>query len=126
MASLKIEFATVRELEKKSSKAFVYGGGGLFVGLVMVFVVAPIGIVLMALSAIVLLGAICYVSMLGKEKSRALFCPYCSTKNDVYVSRHEFDCDICSRPIIINENGEAVMAQKIDMTMRHNQKVRDK
>lgn len=117
-------FSTVRELEKKSSKAFMYGGGGLFVGLVMVFFVAPLGIILMALSAIVLLGAICYVSMMGKEKSRPLYCPYCSSKNDVYLSVKEFDCDICKRPIKIDEFGQAVMAQEIDMTMLHNQKRR--
>lgn len=115
-------FSTVRELEKKTSKAFIYGGGGLFVGLVMVFVVMPLGIILMALSAIALLGAMCYVSMMGKEKSRPLFCPYCSSKNDVYQSASEFDCDICRRPIKIDEFGQAAMAQEIDMTMRHNQK----
>ena len=122
MASLKIEFSTVRELEKKSSKAFIYGGGGFLAGVLMVFIFLPIGILLMALSATVVLAAICYVSMLGKETSRPLFCPYCSSKNDVYASSREFDCDICSRPIVVDENGEAAMAQQIDMTMLHNQK----
>ncbi len=119
-------FSTVRELEKKTSKAFMYGGGGLFAGLVLVFVVMPLGIVLMALSAIVLLGAICYVSMMGKEKSRPLFCPYCSSKNDVFQSVREFDCDICKRPVKIDEFGQPLMAQEIDMTMLHNQNRGDK
>lgn len=122
MASLKVEFATVRELEKKTSQIFIYGGGGFLLGIVLIFLAGPIGIILTALSAIAVLGGIIYVSMLGKEKSRPLFCPYCSSKNDVYVSRRELDCDICSRPIVVDENGEAVMAQEIDLTPRHNQK----
>ena len=122
MASLKVEFATVRELEKKTSQIFIYGGGGFLLGIVLIFLAGPIGIILTALSAIAVLGGIVYVSMLGKEKSRPLFCPYCSTKNDVYISRRQLDCDICGRPIIVDENGEAVMAQEIDLTPRHNQK----
>lgn len=115
-------FSTVRELEKKTSKAFIYGGGGISVGLVLVFVVMPIGIILMGLSAIALLGAMFYVSIMGKEKSRPLFCPYCSSKNDVYQSVREFNCDICKRPVKIDDLGQPVMAQEIDMTMLHNQK----
>lgn len=120
MASLKIEFSTVRELEKKSSQIFIYGGGAFLLGVVLIFIAGPLGIFVTAASALVVLGGIVYVSMLGKEKSRPLFCPYCSTRNDVYVSRRELDCDICRRPIIVNENGEAVMAQEIDLTARHN------
>ena len=121
MASLKVEFATVRELEKKTSQIFIYGGGGFLLGIVLIFIAMPIGVMLTALSAIAVLGGMIYVSMLGKEKSRPLFCPYCSSKNDVYVSRRELDCDICSRPIIVDENGEATMAEAIDLTPRHNQ-----
>jgi len=121
MASLKIEFATVRELEKKSSQVFVYGGGAFLVGLVLIFIAGPIGIILTALSALTVLGAIIYVSMLGKERSRPLFCPYCASKNDVYVSRRQFDCDMCRRPVIVTETGEPAMAQPIDLTARHNQ-----
>jgi hypothetical protein len=122
MASLKVEFATVRELEKKTSQIFIYGGGGFLLGIVLIFIVMPIGVVVTALSAIAVLAGMIYVSMLGKERSRPLFCPYCATKNDVYVSRRELDCDICRRPIKVDENGEAVMAQEIDLTPRHNQK----
>lgn len=123
MASLKVEFATVRELEKKTSQIFIYGGGGFVLGIVLIFFAGPIGVILTAASAIAVLGGMIYVSMLGKERSRPLFCPYCSSKNDVYISRRELDCDICSRPIIIDENGEAAMAQAIDLTPRHNQKI---
>jgi len=122
MASLKVEFATVRELEKKTSQVFIYGGGAFLLGILLIFFAPPIGIIVTVLSASAVLGAMVYVSMLGKEKSRPLFCPYCASKNDVYVSRRGLDCDICSRPIIVDENGEAVMAQPIDLTPRHNQK----
>ncbi|NLN77305.1 MAG: hypothetical protein GX141_00070 [Armatimonadetes bacterium] len=121
MASLKVEFATVRELEKKTSQIFVYGGSGLALGIVFVFIFPPIGIVIAALSLIAMLGGMIYVGMLGKEASHPLFCPYCSTKNDVYASRREFACDICHRHVLVNENGEAVMAEEIDLTPRHNQ-----
>lgn len=121
MASFKIEFSTVRELEKKSSHIFMYGGGAFLAGIVLIFIAAPLGVFVTAISALVLLGGIVYVSMLGKEQSRPVYCPYCSSKNDVYVSIQKFGCDICSRPIIFNENGEAVMAEEIDLTARHNQ-----
>jgi hypothetical protein len=123
MASLKVEFATVRELEKKTSQIFIYGGGAFVLGIVLIFVAMPIGVVVTACSAIAVLGGMIYVSMLGKERSRPVFCPYCSSKNDVYISRRELDCDICGRPIIIDENGEAVMANPIDLTPRHNQNI---
>ncbi|NLN74863.1 MAG: hypothetical protein GX139_00935 [Armatimonadetes bacterium] len=121
MASLKVEFATVRELEKKTSKIFIYGGAGVVAGIILIFMFPPIGFLITALSLAAVLGGMIYVGMLAKEPSRPLFCPYCSTKNDVYVSRTEFDCDICHRPIIVDENGMAVMAEEIDLTPRHNQ-----
>ena len=125
MASLKIEFATVRELEKKSSQIFMYGGSAFFIGIVLIFAFPPVGIILTILSAAMVLGGIIYVMMLGRERSRALFCPYCASKNDVYVSRRELNCDMCRRPIKVGENGEPVMAQPIDLTPRHNQPTED-
>lgn len=119
MASLKIEFDTVRDLEKKSSGIFMYGGGGLAAGFILSFVgLGLIGIPLLVLSGVVLIGGIAYVSMLGKEPSRPVFCPYCTSKNEVYQSRRKFDCDICKRPVIITETGEAVMAEAIDTQAR--------
>jgi hypothetical protein len=125
MAFMKIEFATVRELEKKSSQIFMYGGGAFSLGIVLIFAIPPIGIFLTILSAAAVLAGIIYVMMLGRERSRALFCPYCASKNDVYVSRRELNCDMCNRPIKVGENGEPVMAQPIDLTPRHNQPTND-
>lgn|GEM_PF-1076614 len=123
VASLKVEFSTVRELEKKSAQVFSYGGGAFFVGLVLIFIAPPIGVFLVAISAPTVLAAMIGVSILGKERTRQVFCPYCSSKNEVYVSRTKLNCDICRRPILIDQNGEAVMAQPIDLTPQHNRKV---
>ncbi len=120
MASLKIEFSTVRELEKKSFRVFAYSGGGLFVGVALTVIgLIVIGVPVLVLSALAVLGGIAWVSMLAKEESRAMFCPYCSSKNDVYVSRKTFDCDICSRPVVVSESGEPVMAEAIDTEARY-------
>ena len=120
MAFLKVEFATVRQLEKKSFCIFAYGGGAFLVGLVLMFTGLPfIGVPLMVLAAAVLLAGIAWVSVLGREPSRSLFCPYCSSRNDVYSSRRSFDCDICDRPVIISEDGEPLMAEGIDTEARY-------
>lgn len=119
MAQLKVEFSTVRELEKKSAQVFMYGGGAFFVGVVLIFIVPPIGVILSILSALAVLAAMIGVSIIGKERTKQVFCPYCSSTNDVYLSRSEFDCDICRRPIQFDGNGEAVMAQPIDVAALH-------
>ena len=120
MASLKIEFSTVRELEKKSFRVFAYGGGALLAGVVLTVTgLMIIGVPVLILSAVTVLGGIAWVSMLAKEESRAMFCPYCSSRNDVYISRKNFDCDICGRPVIVSESGEPVMAEAIDTEARY-------
>lgn len=120
MSPRKIEFSTVRELERKTHKIFLYGGFALLVGFLLTAVgAAIIGAPLIVLSAIVLIGAMVYVSALGKEPTRSLFCPYCSSKNEVYASRKSFDCDICRRPVVIDENGEPMPAEPIDTTARY-------
>ncbi|OFX14581.1 MAG: hypothetical protein A2Z18_11345 [Armatimonadetes bacterium RBG_16_58_9] len=120
MASLKVEFATVRELEKKSFRVFAYGGGALLLGLVFTVTgLVIIGVPVLVVSALVLLGGIAWVSMLAKEDSKPMFCPYCSSKNDVYLSRKSFDCDICSRPVVVSETGEPLMAEAIDTEARY-------
>ena len=120
MTSLKVEFATVRQLEKKSFRVFAYGGGALVVGLVLTLTgLAVIGAPLLVLSSVILLAGIAWVSMLAREASRALFCPYCSSSNDVYCSRRSFDCDICGRPVTVSEDGEPLVAEAIDIEARY-------
>ncbi len=121
MAPLKIEFSTVRDLERKTHKIFMYAGFALLVGLVFaVLGISIIGAPVIILSMLVLIGAMIYVSILGKEPTRSLFCPYCASKNEVYESRKSFCCDICRRPVVIDQNGEPMPAEPIDTTARYN------
>lgn len=121
MPSLKMEFSTVRELEKKTFRIFGYGGAGFALGLVLTVIgLAIIGAPVMVLSAVVVIGGIVYVSMLGKEPTRPTFCPYCASRNDVYQSRRSFDCDICKRPVLISETGEPIAAEPMDATAHYN------
>jgi len=113
------EFSTVRELEKRSFSVFQYGGGAFLAGLVLTFVLPQIGVPVMALAALAIIGGIVWVTMIGKESHRPLFCPYCSSKNDVFLSRRDFDCDICGRPIVVSESGEPLMANAIDTEARY-------
>ncbi len=120
MASRKLEFSTVRELEKKTFRIFGYGGSVFAIGLVLtVLGLAIIGAPMMVISAAVMTAAMIYISMLGKEPARQLFCPYCASQNEVYQSRRAFNCDICKRPVIVTETGEPVMAEPIDTTARY-------
>ena len=72
----------------------------------------------MVLSGLALTIAIAWVSMLGKEGTFRLACPYCATPNEVYQSRRAFSCDICGRPVTVTENGEPIAAEPIDATAR--------
>jgi hypothetical protein len=111
MSPLKIEFATVRELEKKTFRVFGYGGAAFAFGLILTLIgLGIVGAPVMLISAAVVVLAVVWVSMLGKEPSRPTFCPYCASRNDVFQSRRSFNCDICNRPVIVNELGEAVAA----------------
>jgi len=114
------DFSTVRELEKRSFRVFEYGGGALLGGLLLTFLGVPmLGVPLLTLSALAIIAAIVWVTMLGKESSRTMFCPHCSSKNDVFLSRRDFNCDICGRPIVVSESGEALMAEAIDTEARY-------
>ncbi len=120
MSPLKVEFSTVRELEKKTYRVFGYGGAAFVAGLVLTIAgVALLGAPIMLISAVFVIGAIIWVSVLGKEPARTLFCPYCASQNDVYQSRRSFNCDICNRPILVSETGEAVAADPIDVEARY-------
>jgi len=122
MSPLKIEFSTVRELEKKTFRVFGYGGAAFAFGLILTLIgLGIVGAPVMLTSAAVVIVAIVWVSMLGKEPSRPTFCPYCASQNDVYQSRRSFNCDICNRPVIINESGEAVAAERIETPIRNAQ-----
>ena len=119
MASFKVEFATVRELEKKTFRVFGYGGSAFGIGVLLSLIgLGIIGVPVMVLSGMALMIAIAWVSMLGKEGTSRLACPYCATPNEVYQSRRAFSCDICGRPVTVTENGEPIAAEPIDATAR--------
>ena len=119
MAPFKVEFATVRELEKKTFRVFGYGGSTLGIGVLLSFVgLAIIGVPLMVVAAVGLMIAIGWVSVLGKEATARLACPYCASANEVYQSRRAFSCDICGRPVTVTENGEPIAAEPIDAVAR--------
>ena len=115
-----VEFSTVRELEKRSFHVFEYGAGAFLGGLLLTLLGVPmIGVPLLTLAALAIIAAIVWVTMIGKESSRPLFCPHCSSKNDVFLSRRDFNCDICGRAVVVSENGEALMAEAIDTEARY-------
>lgn len=120
MPPFKIEFATVKELEKKTFKVFGYGGVVLAVGLLFALLgLVIIGAPIMVVGGVVIMAGIAWVSMLGKEPTNHVFCPYCSSGNDVYQSRRSFECDICGRAVQISETGEPMMAESLDHESRY-------
>lgn len=110
MAS-RIEFSTVRELEKKTFRIFRYGGIALAAGLILGLFTGILGWALMGVAGTSMVAAMAYVSMLGKEPTRRVFCPYCACENEVYQSRRSFNCDICRRPIAVSETGEVLVTE---------------
>lgn len=113
---MRVEFDTVRQLEKKSFSVFAYAGGAFLVGLVMSVVALPmIGIPLMLISAVVVLGAIVWVSMLAREPARHVFCPYCTGKNDVFESRRRFSCNLCGRAVTLTDSGDPLAPEGTDV-----------
>ena len=107
MSAFRMQFDTVRDLEKKTFRVFAYGGAALAVGFVfLLFGMLMIGIPLVLISGSLIIAAIAWVSILGKERTRSIFCPHCSSTNDVYASRRGFSCGICGRDVTVNELGE--------------------
>jgi hypothetical protein len=109
-AAFKLEFDTVRDLEQKGFRAFWICGGILGAGIILTLlaVTMPIGIPLMIIGALGFFFAIIWVTIQSREPTRRVFCPYCATSNEVYLSRSEFSCDICERRIAIGADGEPV------------------
>jgi fatty acid desaturase len=111
---LKLDYDTVRDLERKGFRAFWITGGILALGLVLTLTAIGmvIGIPLMLIGALGFLGAIVWLSVHSKEPTRRVYCPYCTTSNEVFRSRVEFACDICNRRIRIDANGEPLAIEE--------------
>ncbi|MDO8683569.1 MAG: hypothetical protein Q7N50_08815 [Armatimonadota bacterium] len=112
---LKPEFATVRQLESKGYGLFKLAG---IIGIVSLIVtmcltfLAWISIPGLGISILLFFLGMVWMSWLGKEQSRVVFCPYCASKMDVFMSRTELDCDMCERPIKMTPNGEPIAVEE--------------
>ena len=108
---IKPEFATVRQLEMKGYGLFkwagIIGAVSLGVSLFMPYLLPLSGPGMVVAAGMFLLGMV-WISVLGKDPSRHVFCPYCASKNDVFVTRREANCDICGRLMRISEAGVPV------------------
>lgn len=111
---VKPEFSTVRELENKGYGLFklagIIGCVSLVVTIVLTWLVW-LSIPGMVLAAVMFFIGMVWISWLGKEPSRVVFCPYCATKMDVFLSRTLIDCDVCDRPMKITSGGEPIALQ---------------
>jgi len=107
-AAFKLEFDTVRDLERKGYRVFAVSGGILGVGVVLTLTAIGmvVGIPLIVLGGAGFLGAMLWMAVQGKEPTRRVFCPYCATSNEVFRSRSEFACDICDRRVAVSPDGE--------------------
>ena len=108
------EFATVRQLEMKGLGLFKWAGiialAGVLIILFMPYIM-PVGVVLVAAAVVILLIGMLWISWLGRHQSLHVFCPYCASKNDVFLQHREFSCDICDRLIHLDKNGEPIAAE---------------
>lgn len=112
----KFDYDTIRELERKGFRVFYAGALLGFVGLVLTLFGALmfLGVPLLLLGAGIFFVAMIWMAWLGKKPVRHLFCPYCATKNDVFMSRKEFACDICGRRVLVSPAGHPIPAEPIE------------
>jgi len=110
VGTFKFDYSTVRELEHKCFRVFYFVGGMVAIGFVMILTSALgfIGVPLAALGVLLFFVTLIWMLKLSREPTRVAFCPYCSSKNEVFVSRKDFLCDVCQRPIGVLPSGEVV------------------
>lgn len=110
VAIFKGEYDTLRDLERKSRRLFYVAGGAALLGIVMTAIgmLAFLGIPLLVLGGGFFFFSMLWMMKLQKEPVRTLYCPYCASKNEVFISRKELSCDICSRRIGISPHGEPI------------------
>lgn len=115
----KLEYDTVRDLERQGFRAFWISGGILGVGIICALTAVGIivGIPLMILGGVGFLGAMAWISAHSREPTRKVFCPYCAMSNEVFQSRAEFSCDICNRRVAFASDGEPVAIEEEESSM---------
>ena len=110
VGTFKFDYSTVRELEHKCFRVFYFVGAMVVIGFVMILsnVLAFIGIPLTVLGVLSFFVTLVWMLRLSREPTREGFCPYCSTKNEFFISRKQFMCDMCGRPIGVLPSGEVI------------------
>lgn len=117
IAIFKGEYDTLRDLERKAHRLFYLGGGLAFVGLLfLIFGLGLnfIGFLLLPLGCGIFFASMLWMIKLQKEPMKHIFCPYCTSKNDVFASRKEFSCDICGRRVGFAPTGEPIPLELVD------------
>jgi len=106
----RFDYSTVRDLEHKSFRVFYFVGAMVALGFVMwlTSILAFIGVPLVVLGVLLFFITLVWMLKLSREATRVSYCPYCSTKNEVFVSRKDFLCDVCRRPIGVLPSGEVI------------------
>lgn len=114
----KLDYDTVRDLERQGFRAFWITGSIFAAGVVLSLtaILIIIGVPLIILGATGFLGSMLWMSMHSKEPTRRIYCPYCSATNEVFKSRSEFSCDICDRRIGIGSEGEPIALEEDDLS----------
>ena len=115
----KSKYNPIRELERKNAGVFKKAGIAAIAGLLMMMFgggtfINILGIISLLAGIVVAFIGMIWMIKLQKEPVRHLFCPYCASKNDVFVSIKEFPCDICHRRIAISPNGQPIPVEPID------------
>ncbi|MBI2843518.1 MAG: hypothetical protein HYX78_08970 [Armatimonadetes bacterium] len=114
----KPDYDTIRGLESKARPVFrfaaILGMAGLFLT-VFGFGLNAFGIILLIIAGVIAFYEMMLMQRLEKaEPIRQIFCPYCASKNEVFMSRREFACDVCSRRIGVSPAGEVTPLEEIE------------
>ncbi|MEN6519894.1 MAG: hypothetical protein ABFD46_01920 [Armatimonadota bacterium] len=115
----KKKYDTIRDLEGQHIGLFKKAGIIGLIGLVLAMfgsgtVLTIFGIGMIVIGAGIFFYGMIVMMRIQKEPTRTVYCPYCASKNDLFISRQEFACDICGRRIKISPSGEPIPIEPID------------
>ncbi|MEN6372812.1 MAG: hypothetical protein ABFD64_12465 [Armatimonadota bacterium] len=115
----KNKYDTIRDLEGQHLGLFKKAGITGLIGLVLTLFgsgtfLSILGIGLIVVGAGIFFFGMILMMKIQKEPTRTVYCPYCASKNDLFVSRQEFACDICGRKIRMSPTGEPIPIEPID------------
>lgn len=112
-------FDTIRDLERMNSKWFKTAGLIGIAGVILLMfgfgtIVSVVGIAAILVAVVIFFITMLRVIHLSREPHRTIYCPYCASKNEVFMSRTEIACDVCKRGIRIGVNGEPIPTEETD------------